>query len=90
MVLFLLLVCFQGVDIADHCRASCVAPVDLSGIPLQNRPRPDIARELGVRVGEQIERVEYMPWSKAKLNVGYDTLRHHMQDIEAEVLKLVD
>ncbi len=38
---------------------------------------------------EQIKRVEYMPWSKAKLNVGYDTLRHHMQEIEADVLKLV-
>ena len=39
---------------------------------------------------EQIERVEYMSWSEAKLNIGYDTLRHHMQEIEADVLKLVE
>jgi ADP-ribose pyrophosphatase YjhB (NUDIX family) len=39
---------------------------------------------------EQIKRVVYMRWSKAKMNLGYDTLRDHMEEIETQVWNLVE
>lgn len=38
---------------------------------------------------EQIERVEWIPWSDAKLNIGYETLRHHMEEIEPQIWELL-
>lgn len=38
---------------------------------------------------EDIERVAWMPWSDAQTNIGYDTLRQHMDDIEVTIWELL-
>lgn len=35
---------------------------------------------------EDIERVRWMPWQEAKQHIGYDTLRWHMERVEAPIL----